>query len=333
MFKRISFFLITLVFILGTSTAAWSDDFYKGKTLRLIVPYPPGGGTDTFSRLVARNMPSYIPGKPTIVVQNILGASGIVALNYLYNIAKPDGLTIGHTSVPGVRDQLVGAAGVKHDYATFEYIGSGGPTLQLLAIRTALPYKSYADLKKADKPIFMAAGSVASTQAVLAAILRHEGVPIKVVTGYRGSAPRVQALVKGEADGTTVILMQIKQEKESLRPIFWVSVKGPELTDLPRLEELPLSAETRSFIKAVTAPLTAARTFLAPPKTPKDRLLILQKAFKQTVNSAEFLKVANKLNLGVRYYTAKETRDLYMSVLNTPPEAVATLKRLLNKSK
>ena len=332
MFKRISFFLITLVFVLGTSTAAWSDDFYEGKSIKLIVPYPPGGGTDTFSRLVARYMPTYIPGKPTIIVQNILGASGIVALNYLYNIAKPDGLTIGHTSVPGVRDQLVGAEGVKHDYATFEYIGSGGPTLQLLAIRSALPYKSYADLKKADKTLFMAAGSVASTQAVLAAILRHEGVPIKVVTGYRGSAPRVQALVKGEADSTTVILMQIKQEKESLRPIFWVSVKGPELTDLPRLEELPLSAETRSFIKAVTAPLTAARTFLAPPKTPKDRLRILQKAFEQTIKSDEFMKVATKLNLGPRYFSAKETRDLYVSVLNTPPKSVATLKRILKKS-
>ena len=160
-----------------------------------------------------------------------------------------------------------------------------------------------------------------------------KGVPIKVVTGYRGSAPRVQALLQGEADGTTVILMQINQEKESLRPIFWVSVKGPELADLPTLEELPLSVETRSFVKAVTAPLTAARTFLAPPKTPHDRLRILQKAFKQTVKSDEFLKKANKLNLGVRYSSAKETRDLYMSVLNTSPKSVATLKRILKKTK
>ncbi|NIO11794.1 MAG: hypothetical protein GTO40_28730, partial [Deltaproteobacteria bacterium] len=91
----------------------------------------------------------------------------------------------------------------------------------------------------------------------------------------------MQALVKGEADGTTVILMQINQEKETLRPIFWVSVKGPELTHLPKLEDLPLSAETRSFVKAVTAPLTAARTFLAPPGTPKDRMRILQAAFEK----------------------------------------------------
>ena len=135
-------------------------------------------------------MPKHIPGKPSIVVQNILGASGIVALNYLYNIAKPDGLTIGHTSVPGVRDQLVGAEGVKHDFSKFEFVGSGGPTLQLFAIRSTLPYKTFEDLKKAKKTIFMAAGSVASTQAVIAGILQHEGVKIKVIPGYRGSAPR-----------------------------------------------------------------------------------------------------------------------------------------------
>ncbi len=333
MLKLALSFLLSFVLTFGVFTPAMSDDFYQGKSLRIIVPYPPGGGTDTFSRLVARYMPQHIPGKPTIVVQNILGAAGIVALNYLYNIAKPDGLTIGHTSVPGVRDQLVGAEGVKHDFAKFEYVGSGGPTLQLLALRSALPYKTFEDMKKADKPIFMAAGSVASTQAVLSAILRHEGINTKLITGYPGSAPRVQALVKGEADGTTVILMQINQEKETLRPIFWVSVKGPELTHLPKLEDLPLSAETRSFVKAVTAPLTAARTFLAPPGTPKDRMRILQAAFEKTIKSDEFMAVSDKLNLGARYYSPKETRDLYVSVLNTPQESVETLKRILKKTK
>ena len=140
-------------------------------------------------------------------------------------------------------------------------------------------------------------------------------------------------MIKGEADGTTVIMMQINREKGSMRPIFWVAERGPELTDVPRLEELPLSAETRSFIKAVTTPLTVARTYLAPPGTPKGPLRIVQKAFEKTVKSKEFGSAVNKLNLPARYLSSEKTREANLRVLKTPPQAVSTLKRIMGISK
>lgn len=317
-----------------TGTSLWaSENFYQGKTLRIIVTSAPGGGSDLISRILAQTMSQYIPGKPKIIVQNIPGGGNIIGMNYIYVIAKPDGLTFGHTSVPGVRDQLLSAPGVKFDYRKFDYVGNAGPSLQVFSIRASLPYKSLEDLRKSKKTIFVAAGSKGSTTSVISRILAQNGFPIKAVTGYRGSAPRVSAMLKGEVDATIVNYWQAQNEKESITPLFWIGAKGAKLAHLPNLEELPLSAETQSFTKAITIPVSLARSFLAPPKTDPKALGILQKAFKQAVESEAYVHRATSLNFPVEYKSPEETKALYLKVLDISPKSAALLEKIMGISK
>lgn len=318
-----------LCLALGAFGQAAEQPYYKGKTIRLIVPYPPGGGSDIFARLVAQNMPEHIPGEPTIIVQNVPGGSAIIGMNYLYNIAKPDGLTFGHTSVQGIRDQLLGSPGVKFDYAKFDYVGNGGPQYQLFAIRADLPYKSLEDLKKAEKPLFVAAQSQGSTPSILARLLAHEGYKAKAVYGYQGTGPSLQAVLAGEADATMLVSHQAIRVEDKIRPLFWVAEKSPPWMEVPNLQELPFTSTTRSFVTALTAPATLARAFLAPPQTRRDALGILQKAFEETAKDPEFIAQAEKIQVPVQWKNAADTKALYMQVLTMPPQAAAAFKKLM----
>lgn len=332
MCERLASLAFTAIFFLalGASVGKPAEEpYYKGKAIRLIVPYPPGGGSDLFSRLVAQTMTKHIPGKPSMIVQNVPGGGAIIGMNYLYHIAKPDGLTIGHTSVQGIRDQLLGSAGVKFDFSKFEYLGNGGPQFQLFAIRADLPYESLEDLKRAEKPIFVAAQSKGSTPSIIARLLAHEGFNVKAVHGYQGTGPTIQAVLAGEADATMFVSHQAIQVKDKIRPLFWVASKSPPWTDVPNLQELPFTSTTRAFVTALTAPATLARAFLAPPHTGKDALAILQKAFEDTTKDPQFIAQAKKTRVPVEWKSAHDTKALYMQVLTMPPQAAAAFKKMM----
>lgn len=311
--------------------SASGQPFYEGKTLRILVPYGPGGTSDIFSRLLARFMGRYIPGNPTIIVQNMPGGGGMIAMNYLYAVAKPDGLTIGHTAVPGARDQLLGSPWVKHDYAKFEHLGSGGPSFQIFAIRASIPYKALENLRTAKEPLFVAAESPGATSSVVARILAREGFRVKEVTGYSGSAAREVAVIKKEVDATVFTELGLIRNRESLTPLFWIASKGASEPDLPTMEEL--LPGTRPFIKPVTVPLSQARAYLAPPGTPKERVSMLSRAIEQTVKSSRFLEEAERAQVEVRWVSPEETLALSLAMLKTPPQGVAALKEIMGLSK
>src|SRR5262245_41315525 len=130
---------------------------YAGKTVTIIVGYKAGGGYDATARLLARHLPKHIPGKPTIIVQNMPGANSMIAANHVYNVAKPDGLTIGTFNRNLPVAQLTKVEGVKYDMTKFAWIGSAASECTILAVRSDLPYKSVEDLKKAKEPIIIGA--------------------------------------------------------------------------------------------------------------------------------------------------------------------------------
>jgi len=320
--------IFTLVWCCGSAAAA-DKPYYEGKNIRILIPYSPGGTSDIFARLLARYMSQFIPGNPAIIVQNMPGGGGLVTMNYLYNIAKPNGLTFGHTSVPGVRDQLIGNPGVKFDFRKFDYLGSGGPTYQVFAMREALPYKTLGEMKKAKKTVFIGIGSKGSTTSIVTGILKREGFNVKGVSGYRGSAPRSAAVIKGEVDATLFESVTATREQKNLRGFFWVASKAKLWNDLPNLSELPFSDTTRSLLSAVTTPVNLAHTFLAPPNTPPERLKILRQAFEKTVKLPEFVAKANQIHMPVEWLSAKETKAKALVVLDTPPEGVAALRKIV----
>src|SRR5919197_1500753 len=138
---------------LHTSGATAQSNYYAGKTITIVVGYKTGGGYDSVARLLARHLPKYIPGSPNIVVQNMPGANSMIAANHVYNVAKPDGLTIGTFNRNLPIAQLTKVQGVKFDMTKFAWIGSAANEATILAIRAGLPYKSFAELKNAKEPV------------------------------------------------------------------------------------------------------------------------------------------------------------------------------------
>ena len=183
------------------SAQAAAAEFYRGKTMTMIVGFAPGGGVDTNSRVIARHLVRFIPGTPRMIVQNIEGAAGLVAANYLYQRAGADGLFI---SIPGRSWFVEGAinvTGVRFDPGKFTYIGSPGAVNSVVYVRSSTGVKNFADLKAAKRVLtFGALGNLTPT-AMVPFLLAAQGLPIKVVVGYVSSARIIVALEQGEVDG------------------------------------------------------------------------------------------------------------------------------------
>src|SRR5216684_1479706 len=165
--------------------AATAQPNFAGKTVTVVVGYKPGGGYDATARLLARHLPDHLPGKPTVIVQNMPGGNSIIAANHLYNVAKPDGLTIGTFNRNLPIAQLTKVQGVKYDMTKFAWIGSAANEATILAIRADLPYKTFAELRKAKEPVVIGStGPGANTYDFPLLLKDMVGLNFKIVSGY-----------------------------------------------------------------------------------------------------------------------------------------------------
>ncbi|MGH8742277.1 MAG: Bug family tripartite tricarboxylate transporter substrate binding protein, partial [Burkholderiales bacterium] len=181
-------FVVAAALALAVPLAAHAQ-YYAGKTITIVVGYKPGGGYDRTARMLARHLPDHIPGKPSVIVQNMPGANSLIAANHIYNVAKPDGLTIGTFNRNLPIAQLLKVDGVKFDMTKFAWIGSAASESTILAIRTDLPYKNIEDLKNAKEPVVIGAtGPGANTYDFPLLLKEMLGLNLKVVSGYSSSA-------------------------------------------------------------------------------------------------------------------------------------------------
>src|SRR5687768_4661353 len=176
--------------------------YYAGKTITLVVGYKPGGGYDRTARMLARHLPDHIPGKPSIIVQNMPGANSLIAANHMYNVAKPDGLTIGTFNRNLPIAQLLKVEGVKYDITKFQWVGSAANESTILAIRSDLPYKTFDELRKAKQPVVIGStGPGANTHDFPLLLKELLGLNFKIVSGYSSSAGIMLAVERKEVDG------------------------------------------------------------------------------------------------------------------------------------
>ena len=191
---------LTLAALLPLAAAAQAD--FSGKTVTIIVGYKAGGGYDATARMIARHLPKHLPGKPTVIVQNMPGANSIIAANHMYNVAKPDGLTIGTFNRNLPIAQLTKVEGVKYDVTKFQWIGSAANESTVLAIRTDLPYKSFDELRKAKETVVIGStGPGANTHDFPLLLKEVLGLNFKIVSGYSSSADIMLAVERKEVDG------------------------------------------------------------------------------------------------------------------------------------
>jgi len=302
------------------------------------VGFSAGGGFDTYSRAIGRHMGKHIPGNPTIIVENMTGAGSLIAANYIYNKAKPDGLTIGNWVGTLVLQQVMGGQkGIEFDARKFEWIGLPAGDSSLCALTKARGVTSIDTWLAAKEPVKiggLAPGSVTSDiPRILKAALN---LPIQVVEGYKGTAEIRLAADSGEVDGgcwgweTIKVMWRKGIESGDVKVVIQaLPKKHPELQDVPNAVDLAKSDEARQLIKAgITDPATIVRSYSLPPGTPKERVKILRDAFMATMKDPEFLAETKKSQLDLNPLSGSEVETIVQGFFKLQPSLVAKLKEI-----
>ena len=323
-------------------------DFYKGRTITLIVGYGPGGGYDLYARLMARHLGRHIPGNPTIVVQNMPGAGSLRATNYLYTVAPRDGATIGSFArdMPLLAILRTNAAAV-FDPRRFTWLGSSSDfsnDAYLLVVRQDAPVKSIDDARRPGGPPIVLGGTAeGTTGSDVPLVLRDTlGINIKLVTGYPDNGAIFLAVDRGEVNGRTVDLSSMK----SLRP-EWLSPAGrmralvqfaratrhPEFADVPTARELARDGDARALIELAELSYKISRPFAAPPNVPAERAKALQLAFMAVHSDPQYRDEAAKLRLEISAIGSREALDVIDRIATASPSVLDHLRKLIAGNK
>ena len=340
----------TLLFGLGlflsfTSNLHSQEPYYQGKQIRVVVGFTSGGFYDRWARLLSRHMPKHIPGKPEMIVQNMPGAGSVVATNYVYNVAKPDGLTIGFPSSAIYLDQLIGRPEAKFDIRKFSWVGSPVQEPVIFYIRADSPYKSISDIRNAKEPPKCGATGTVSTDFILARLLEDTMPPLKIdtVLGYPGGAEIDLAVEKNEVicRGMTASPFHGRepfitwQKKNFVRVLLFTGEKRDErLPDVPTLDEIfdkeKVPEAGRRVAEVILAAEKFGRPIVAGPGTPPERLNSLRHAFNQAMKDPELLAEATKTRMDVDPTSGEVLEKLAKRVLDQPPDVLARVKKILS---
>lgn len=337
--------LVWLVAMLGWAAlgsvtfSASGEEFFKGKTIRLIVASSPGGGFDTYSRTIARHIGKHIPGNPAVVVQNMPGAGHLIAANYLYNKAKPDGLTIGNWSGGLVQQQAMkGRPGISFDARKFEYLGVPVSDTPVCALTKGSGIDDLEEWSSGAKVVKLGGSAPGDSMSDHPRVLRAAlGLPLRLIDGYGGTAKIRLAAESGEVDGgcwswnsMKVTWRKAIQSGEARVLIQVSNRKHPDLPDVPNALDLAKDDKARQLIKAgIQASAGIIRLYGLPPGTPPQRVEILRNAFMATMNDPEFLREAQKSGLEIDPKSGREVKEIVDELLNMDPELLANLKKIV----
>ena len=323
--------------------AVAQEPFYKGKAIRIMVGFTPGGFYDRWARLYARYMPKYIPGNPEIIVQNMPGAGSLVAANHVYNVAKPDGLTLVMTHYNFYLDQLVGRKEVQFDARKFGWIGSPASETIVMYMRADTPYKTIHDLVKAKEPVKCGSSGTASGDYILSKLLEEAvGAKIDTVLGYPGGSEIDLAVEKGEvvcrAHNISAHFgrepFDTWHKKNFDRHIVQTGKKrDPRMTDVPTINELFDQYKTPDVTRRLAQVLLTGGDFGRPmmvtPGTPPERIKILRAAYDKAMKDPELLREAEKGKMDVDPTSGEELEALVKKTLDQPKEVLARAQKML----
>jgi tripartite-type tricarboxylate transporter receptor subunit TctC len=338
--------LLGLLFLLGShSNLCAQTPFYQGKTITLIAGTTAGSQYDAHARLIAQHWGKHIPGNPNIIVQNMPGAGSLIAANHLYNVAKPDGLTVT-SIIPSIYfNQLAGRKEVRFDYAKFNWIGSIDRSDNLVYMRSDTPFKTIDDVRRATQPPKCTATGTGTVGHYMPKLLNETiGTKFDIVLGYPGGPEMDLAVEKNEAQcrafthaawfsgepyrtwqtkGFVHVLIQTGKRRDERLP------QVPTLNEL--MDELKTEDVGRRLARVVLASGELGRPYLLPPGTSDERLKILRQAFMKLTADPAFLSDIKRRNLEVDPSTGEELEKLAKEVIAQPPEVIERVKKLMGK--
>ena len=325
------------------NVSAQSDGDFKGKTVRLIIGTSTGGGVDLYARLVAQFLGKHLPGEPVIIAQNMPGASSVVAANYLYSVAKPDGLTLGALQGGAFFDQVLGHNTVKFDWAKFTWIGSPERLEAQLYMRADSPYKTLEDIRRAAEPPRCGGAGTGATGYFVPKILEETlGLKFKTVTGYQSGGEIDIAVERGELhcrafdigsfvgrdptrtwfkNGFVKSLIQTGRQRDA------------RLGDVPTLYELMDKQKTADPLRRMATVVLSSggfgRPMVAPPGMSADVARTIRDGYGKMLKDPEFVAEVKKRRYDLEPVSWEEMQSLAKEVTSQPPEVVERVKRIL----
>jgi tripartite-type tricarboxylate transporter receptor subunit TctC len=337
--------LVFLLVMFFSGPVASAEEFYKGKTITILAGTGAGNVYDLYARWFARHMGKYIPGNPEIIVQNMPGAASMIAANHLYNVSKPDGLTIGAIYPALYFDQVVQRPQVKFDWEKWIWLGSPVKSEHLFYLRADTPYKSIHDIVKTPNPPRCGATGTASTAYYVPKLLDQViGTNFEVVLGYKTGTDIDLAVERNEVvcRAFTITAFFAREpfftwmKKNFVRIIVQSSkIRDKRIPDVPTIYELMDQYKTddagRRLVNLVLAGGEFGRPYVLPPNTPPDRIKIIRAAFAKTIQDEAAVAEAKQNKLEIDPSTAESLDSLAKEVVNQPPEIGARLKKLLTK--
>ena len=263
--------------------------FYENKTITIMIGTA-AGGSIVAARIIANHLGKYIPGNPTVVVQSMLGGAHIVASNHVFNTARPDGLTLLAANPNIAIAQLIKVEGVRFDVRKFEWLGSSGSDGVVLTIRPDLPYKTFEEMRKADRELVVGTTGPGSNAHDFPLLLKEfAGAKFKFVSGYPANSDILLALERKEVDVWAAFAATVRPvaQRGTVRPLVRARVSSPGFDDLPVDETLTTNPVGKALMSLKTAPLAIGRPLAAPPGTPADRVALLRDAIAKALKDPE----------------------------------------------
>ncbi len=342
LFWTLFFLASNLVF---SPTLHAQASFYEGKTVRLVIGSGPGALYDLWARLIARHLGKHIPHNPSVVVQSMPGAGSIIAANYIYGVAKPDGLTLAAINPAIYMDQLLGRREVKFDWAKFNWIGTPEQPDFLFFIRGDSPYKNIEEIRKAKEPPKCGSTGTGSPLYHIPKLMEETlGTKFNIVIGYQGAPDIDLAMERGEVQCRLItIAAYFGREpfltwgkKGFVRPLVQTGRRRDSaLPDVPTISELMDRFKTpedgRRLATVILAPIVFGRPMVAPPGVPAERVKILRESWNKTLKDPELLAEANRSGWPVGPVGGGELEALAKEAVSQPPDVVQRLKKLLGE--
>lgn len=316
-----------------------AQDFYKDKIIRFIVGQAAGGGYDTYTRTVARYMIKHIPGHPAITVENMTGAGSLVAANYIYNSAKPDGLTVANWNSAFVLNQALGDPNVRFDARKFGWIGAPSKGIPVCLIMGFTGLKTFDDIIKTRNPIKIGGTAPGSHSIDLPLMLNKMlGTKFSVVSGYQGTAQIRLAMQRREVDGqctnwdsvvsTQKDLLDANGDDKMTPFLIHARLNDAELKNVPLFSDVLKDENHLNTYRAYMAQMEFQRPLTLAPGTPQDRLEVLRRAFRASLADPEFLLQAGKSKLDVTYVSGEDIEKIVNGVLSISPKIKEDLQFL-----
>jgi len=342
--QRILAAAIALLLALSAASAARADavaDFYKGKTINVVVGYGPGGGYDVYTRLLVRHMPRYVPGNPAMVVQNMPGAGSLRAANFIGNAASRDGLTLGVIGAPAALEPLFGNNDAKFETSGFGWLGNMIRDTAACGTWHNSGIKSLDQIINAKTEVVFGASGAGSYGNQHAMILKHMlGAKLRVITGFTGIKDIGLALERGEVQAACALALStakstfegnVRRGELKYFVQFGKDKDVPYFGGAPNFYKMIKTDEQRQLADLFFGQSEIARPLVTPPGVAPAFVAALRKAMADTVADKALLAEAEKAGLDIEFVSGEETARSFADFYRTPPELVAKARAIMGR--